>query len=399
MEAVPDEPATWDELHPLLRDSWHRSATHLVDPVRTVAPIELDEADLRSYRKAHPLAQVLPALDELLVRPASEAGLIVAIGDIHGRLMWVDGDRSMLRRAERSAFQPGANWSEHTVGTNAPGLSLASGRGTQVRADEHFVNAAHQFSCSATPIRHPGTGELLGVVDITGGKEAVATHSLPLLYAAVSAAEGQLKTLQAVPAPESAQLRILGARAPTLTTKSGQAELARRHAEILLLLAWNTVRPGNHGLSAAELSELLYGTADRDVTLRAELVRLRTALKGSAAQGQVDILSRPYRLSAGVNVDAIQVEAALAEGDRDTALAAYQGQILPASEAPGIIENRRALSALLRESIVSDGTAQQLWHYLQLAESQGDTEAVYTALKLLPADSPQRAALVARMQP
>lgn len=399
MTAVPDERATWIQLDPMVRESWHRSAAHLVDPVRSVAPIEVSDADLRSYREEHPLASVVPVLDRLLVQPASQAGLIVAIGDVNGRLMWVDGDHSMLRRAEMSAFQPGANWSEQAIGTNAPGLSLASGKGAQVRTEEHFVSAAHQFSCSASPIRHPLSGELLGVVDITGGQEAVATHALPLLYAAVAAAEAELATLQAPLSSPLVGLHTLGALTPALRTSHGEVDVAHRHAEILLLLAWHTARPGAQGLRSGELAELLYGTAERGVTLRAELVRLRRVLKASPVLGRIDVLSRPYRLSAELAVDALQVASALANGDRDAAMAAYAGQVLPGSEAPGVIEIRRELSALLRESILSDGTAHQLWRYLQLAEADGDSEAVYTALKLLPSDSAHRAALVARMQP
>ncbi len=59
---------------------------------------------------------------------------------------------------------------------------------------------------------------------------------------------------------------------------------------------------------------------------------------------------------------------------------------------------RHRLSVLLREALLSDGSGQELWRYLQLPETEGDQDAVYTALRALPADSPQRAALVARMQ-
>ncbi len=50
----------------------------------------------------------------------------------------------------------------------------------------------------------------------------------------------------------------------------------------------------------------------------------------------------------------------------------------------------------MRETMLADGSAEDLWRYLQLPETTGDLQALYTALKLLPTDSPQRAALVAR---
>lgn len=394
MKAVPDEPATWDRLSPGLRESWGRSAASLTDPASAVAPMDFDGADLNSYRRDHVLARVLPVFRRLLVSPAAEAGLVVAIGDARGTLLWVDGDRPMLRRAEARAFQAGANWSESAIGTSAPGIVLATGHGAQVHQEEHYAYAAHPFSCSAVPIHHPHTGELLGVVDLTGGQQAVATHSLPLLFAAVSAAEAELKTLE--PPRGSPQLRTLGTLSPHLEVGGDRISLSLRHAEILLLLVWYQRWRGAPGLTAEELAQHLYGEAGHEVALRAEMVRLRRRLRARALAGSVDLLSRPYRLEPELDTDAVQAAQALTAGSRSSALDIYGGQLLLASEAPGVLEVRRELSALLRESLLADGTGQQLWRYLQLPEASDDAAAVYAALRQLPRESPLRAALVAR---
>ncbi|MDS1269617.1 GAF domain-containing protein [Lipingzhangella sp. LS1_29] len=397
--ARPDEPQTWSALPPLLRDSWQRSSSYVADPARALAPIEFPEDDLADYRRTHPLAVVRPVLDQLLLRPAADAGLIVAIGDAHGRLLWVDGAPAMLRTAENSVFQAGANWSEQAIGTSAPGTALATGRSVQVRQEEHFAAAAHQFSCSATPIRCPHTGAQLGVVDLTGGAEAVATHALPLVNAAVSAAEAELRMWPA--ARNRPRLTTLGSLAPQLSAGAADEPLALRHAELLALLAWDAARhrgARGAGLSAAQLANDLYGEPGHEVALRAELVRLRKLLRSRPAAGEVDLRSRPYRLSGQLDLDAVLVADALTRGDRSTALDLYGGMLLPSSEAPGIMAIRHELSVLLRETIVQDGSAAELWRYLQLEEARGDEEAVITALRLLPPDAPQRAALVARQR-
>lgn len=399
MRAVPDQPSTWASLRTDLRESWHRSAAHLQNPDSAVAPVDLRQDALDELRRTHPLRQVLPIFEQLLVNPASEAGLIVAIGDAHGHLLWVDGDRTALRRAESSAFQPGAKWSEDAIGTSAPGLCLATGRGAQVHQEEHFAYSAHQFSCTAAPIRNPHTGKLLGVVDLTGDEKAVATHSLPLVYAAVSAAEAELKVLTG--GTGAPKLLTLGTSRPTLTSSSGHVILPPRHAEILTLLAWQGhLEPGG-GLGSSRLAELLFGEPGHEVSLRAEMVRLRKLLRSALAPGP-DLLSKPYRLDCHVDLDAVLVHQALVSGDRDAALDSYGGALLPSSEAPGVIDLRRYLAAEMREAVLSDGTAEQLWRYLQLPEAADDELALYTALKLLPANSPQRSSLVARatvMQP
>ncbi|WP_147106757.1 GAF domain-containing protein [Nesterenkonia populi] len=401
MRAVPDQPDTWGSLRQDLRESWHRSAAYLGDPGVALAPVELPDEDLSELRRTHPLRQVLPVFEQLLIRPASEAGLIVAIGDAEGRLLWVDGDQGALRRAEASAFQPGARWSEQAIGTSAPGIALATGRGSQVHQDEHFAFSAHQFSCSAAPIRNPHTGSVVGIVDLTGDEKAVATHSLPLIYAAISAAEAELKVLTADSGLP--QLITLGTLRPLLGRSAARERLSLRHAEIMTLLAWHGQLSDQGGLTSAELAELLFGEPGHEVTLRAEVVRLRRMLRSApASSGGTDLLSKPYRLDRPIEVDAVLVHQALIAGERDFALDLYGGALLPASEAPGVAELRRQLSVELREAMLADGTPEQLWRYLQLSEAAEDEEAVYTALRVLPADSPQRSSLVARatvMQP
>lgn len=400
LRALPDEPLSWSSLHPILRESWRRSSTYVNDPGEALAPIDMTETDLREYRRNHPLATVLPVFERLLIEPATQAGLIVAIGDAQGRLLWVEGDRSTRRRAEASAFQAGANWSERAIGTSAPGTALATGGGVQVHQEEHFALVAHQFSCSAVPVHCPHTGGLLGVVDLTGGAAAVATHSLPLVQAAVSAAVAELRALPAMIAEEP-QITSLGCPSPSISTGSLTASLSLRHAELMVLLTWYGPGPDDRretGLTAAALAEMVYGEPGHEVALRAELVRLRKMLAGTSASGTLDLQSRPYRLTGEVGLDAQRVVTALATGDRDTALDFYGGPLLPQSDAPGIARLRTEMSMLIRESMIQDGSAGQLWRYLQLDEACHDREVVMTALRILPPDSPQRAMLMARMQ-
>lgn len=392
--AVPDQPETWSSLSPQLQESWRRSAQFLAHPSEAIAPVDMNDDEVRAYREVHPLHIVLPIFRQLLITPAAEAGLIVAIGDADGRLLWVDGDRPTLRKAEAAAFQPGATWSEQAIGTSAPGLALATGRGAQVSQQEHFAHAAHQFSCSAAPIHNPHTGAVLGMVDLTGDHRAVATHALPLIHAAICAAEAELRVLPAHTG--LIQLNTLGTLRPQLGSAAQWHSMSLRHAEILTLLSWHS-GDRRDGLGAAELAEALFGEPGHEVALRAEIARLRKHVANLHLSSHLSIESKPYRLATTVEVDALTVLTALAAGDRSTALDIYGGELLPVSEAPGVVELRRYLSRALRESVLSDGSAEDLWRYLQLPEARQDTEAVYTALRVLPAAAPQRAALVARM--
>jgi hypothetical protein len=387
----------------VVEESWQRSLLLELDPDHPLARLELDSAELREYRDAHPLALALPTIQRLLVRHTLDAGLIVAIGDRAGRLLWIDGDRELKRRAEGMLFVEGADWSERTVGTSAPGTALALDRGVQIRGAEHFSRIVHPWSCSAVPVHDPDSGAILGVIDITGGADAVAPATLPLLEAAVAAVEAELRIRRLdeiartrtpqrhTETPRSPVLSVLGRDGARLEAGGRAVELSARHAEILTLLAWHA-----EGLSAESLAALLYGRDDAVVTLRAEMVRLRRAL--GAVDPSLAPLSRPYRLGRRLDLDAVRMLAFLDRGAHRVALGAYDGPVLPSSRAPGIREIRAEVSERLRQALLTDASVDTLLAYARTDETAYDAEVWRECLRLLPPRSPKRAAVVARLE-
>lgn len=393
-------------LRPVVRASWERAIRGAIDPDRALPRLELDEQEFRDYRDGHALAQVMPVVRRLLVNGADDAGLIVAVGDEHGRLLWVEGDPSLRHRAEEMLFVPGADWSEPVIGTSAPGTALQLGRAVQIRGAEHFNRIVHPWSCTAAPVHDPETGALLGVIDITGTDHAVAPHTLSLVSATVAAVEAQLRiaslesTVRATlrrsrlssaaparrPATAVTRLTVLGQGRPRL----GDLELSPRHAEILALLAWHP-----SGLGAERLAALVYEADASPVTLRAELVRLRRALE---AAGEPALESRPYRLGRPVELDAAVVARALTQGALRRAEERYAGPVLPASTAPGIVELREELAGRVRESMLSDASPEMLARYAEREECRYDVEVWRALLAVLSPRSPRRASVVAHLE-
>ena len=389
-------------LRPVVRASWERAIRGAIDPDRALPRIDLDEDAFREYRASHALAPIMPVIRRLLVDGADDAGLVVAIGDAHGRLLWVEGDAGLRRRAEDMLFIAGADWSEATIGTSAPGTALELDRAVQIRGAEHYNRIVHPWSCTAAPVHDPASGAILGVIDITGTDHAVAPHTLSLVSATVAAVEAELRIaslestvratlrrsrMTAVPAPKPTRttLTVLGERRPRL----GSQELSPRHAEILTLLAWHP-----RGIGAERLADLLYEGEASPVTLRAEIVRLRRALEaaGSALE------SRPYRLGRQVDLDAASVARLAGQGALRKALERYAGPVLPASVAPGIVELREELEGRLRESLLSDGSPELLLDYAERDEHRYDTEVWRALLEILPPRSPRRASVVAHLE-
>lgn len=402
--------AAQQTLRPVVFDSWLRSRRRTLDPDRTPDLLALSTEELHELRRVHPLAQVLPVVQRLLLDEATDSGFIVAIGDAAGRLLWVDGDARLRAQAEDMGFTAGMDWSEAAVGTSAPGSAIALDHAFQVLGAEHYNRSVHQWSCTAIPVHHPDDGSILGVIDVTGGDSAASPHLLPLVEATRSAVEAELQLAalrvrieQDRVAPGKGRSRgsgsarshaprlVLLGRDPGILEFSGAAlPLTGRHAEILLALA-----EAPRGLSAAVLAEQVYGDAGSEQTLRAEVVRLRKWLKIHA--DAIDLESRPYRLSGTIRIDAREMLSALERGAHRLALAAYEGAVLPHSEAPVVLSLRGDVDATLRESMLQSAAAEPLFEYAQHWAAD-DAEVWHTLLGILPQLSPKRARVVARLE-
>lgn len=374
-------------IDPVVADSWRRSLRSGVDPDTPHPQVALADAELAGYRAAHPLAVVMPVVRELVVDGAADDGLVVAVSDEIGRLLWVEGNRRLRGTVDRVGFVEGAVWGEESVGTNAPGTALATRRAVQVIGAEHYSRPVQELSCAAAPIRDPGTGRVLGVLDVTG-RRAAATHVvLSLVRATVATVERELATRAAAAAHPTGvapvDLCVLGR--PVLRGTAGDRPLSLRHAEILLLLAEHP-----RGLAADELAVLLHPGELSDVTVRAEVSRLRHVV-GPLLAG-----SRPYRLARPLRTDADEVRAALAAGDVRSAVAAY-APLLPRSVAPGVEQLRAELSAEVRAAVLSSADPDALDAWVRGPDGADDHAAWTRLLGVAPAGSPQAVRARARV--
>lgn len=401
----------------VVRESWSRAEERRLDPDQLLAPLLFESGELRDYRDSHPLAQVMPVIRKLLVDDADdESGMLVAVGDAMGRLLWVEGDQGLKSRAESMMFVEGSDWSEAVAGTSAPGTALTLNHAIQIRRDEHFNRLVHAWSCTAVPVHDPETKAIIGVIDITGGEQAVDRHTMPLMVATAHAVENELllqrlKHRTDVTAQEDqrssvvmfnalrfapknstrATMHVLGRDTALLTVGDASLELTMRHAEIMTLLA-----SYRSGLSAERLSELLWGDPSATNRLRPEMVRLRKILDdfhpGFAPH------SKPYRLPKEVELDAQHVVALLDRGAHRAALAAYRGEILPGSQAPGVDAVREEVSLHLRESMLADASLEVLLEFANSAEGLHDLDVWKQVLRMLAPKSPKRSRVVAHIE-
>lgn len=379
-------------------ESWNRSLDRLRDPAGVRIQVAYEADQLAEVRRRHPFHSIMGLLRSHLIEPAKEAGLLVALGDEQGRLLWVEGERAVRSRAETMGFLPGTDWSEDVMGTSAPGLALRTGSAVQISQAEHFSADVHSWSCSAVPVTHPLTGKVLGIIDVTGGDDAVSSIVLPLLNSTAQAAGAGLSKLYM---PDSAGMTSAAGRTdtylsvtgptPELTAPDGKRlALSKRHAEILLLLHRNP-----SGITGSGLVDQLWPLGGSEVTVRAEITRLRRTIEHL---GDIHIDARPYRLQGHFGSDVERVHQALGRGDVETALGLYRGRVLADTDAPGVREVSSELEALMRESLLQNGTWQQLWRYAALPDSRDDVEVLMAVLRLAPPEAPERNAAVVRLE-
>ncbi|SFL76528.1 sigma-54-dependent Fis family transcriptional regulator [Geodermatophilus ruber] len=142
--------------------SWTRSRLWEVDPDRLDLLLDADlERDTLLTRAAEP---VLRDIADLFATEPVSVILCDAKGVVLSRRT---GDSGLEQHLDRVWLAPGFSYAEEYVGTNGIGTALEGRRPAQVFGHEHYVEHLEDLACAGVPIRHPMSGKVLGVVDLT----------------------------------------------------------------------------------------------------------------------------------------------------------------------------------------------------------------------------------------
>src|SRR5918996_5128857 len=176
-------------------DSWQRSLEAGVDPSgNRLAPVSVDRDEASKRWEVHPLREAAPLIRHCLASIADESEHLIVVSDAEGVLLQLDGNAKVRSQAADSMnFTEGALWSEEGAGTNAVGTALAADHAVQIFATEHYNEVVQAWTCSAAPVHDPETGELLGVIDLTGLERNVHPDSLAVAMTTARAVEGHLR--------------------------------------------------------------------------------------------------------------------------------------------------------------------------------------------------------------
>ncbi|MFP3463078.1 transcriptional regulator [Arthrobacter globiformis] len=390
---------------PSLVTSWQRSLALGIDPDRHRPVHRHDVSEARLLGADHRLAVVMPALSQLLADETTDGRHLLIVTDHLGEVLWRIGSRHALRQADSLEFVEGADWSESGVGTNAISEALFTGTPAQLFSAEHLVRTHHDWACTAAPIRDPFTGDVLGVLDVSGPIQSMTPDSLRMVRCGVRLAEELLKSAGApatasrpertrsVPAAEVRStsrrltLRILGDK-PTAEVDGGPPlALTLRRAEILAMLASRS-----SGWSAEELAYELYGEDGAAASVRTEMHRIR-GLIGNVVE------PNPYRFAAGVQVetDASMVASHLRAGRVADALAAYPAKLLTRSANFAIELMRDELNEAVGASVRASGMIDLILRWCSTDMGAADSAAAAALERVGGADDPRFQLVRAKM--
>lgn len=153
--------------------SWNRSRDWRVPADHIHLPYDGDlDDDSALIRSA---GQVLDGV----TGPLSTEPVSIIVCDAQGTVLRRDtGEAELERHLDRVFLAPGFSYAEQHVGTNGIGTALESGGPAQVFGHEHYVEHLEDLACAGVPIRHPVTGKVSGVVDLTCWRRDAGTIML-----------------------------------------------------------------------------------------------------------------------------------------------------------------------------------------------------------------------------
>jgi transcriptional regulator of acetoin/glycerol metabolism len=284
-------------VRPPIADSWRRARALGISTSLQVRPVAHGLDRLLASQVRQSLVAAAQKVMTTLADQSDSLALTLTVTDADGLILGQSGDAAMLARGARMGIVPGTRWAEFDVGTNGIGMALTSGQTMQVFAAEHFCEAFHGLTCTAAPVRHALTRQVLGVVDVTASYDEATSNVRALTAQSAELIQRELR-----------ELMIAGDRQLLEALSSVREGLAAYATD---LHGRRTI--GNHGATAMIAPEdhaALWGLVQRALAApdqrfipymlcsgRAVLVQIYPVLLGDEPVGSLVILRDPRRVA------------------------------------------------------------------------------------------------------
>lgn len=404
-------------VRPAILASWSRSKDRGV-PVDGLAVPYRPDVDT-----ATPLARAgLRVLDDLDDAFAGEPVSLV-LCDVDGTVVFRrTGDSELARALDRVSLAPGFSFAEQHVGTNGIGVALAGSGPARVFGPEHFAEHLEHLACAAAPVRHPLTGQVAGVVNLTCRQPDAGAL---LLTTAVSLARQIREALR----DEAARRERILLDGFLAACRDGAGAVLAAGPDVVLAnrLAQQSLRPEEQQLLVAEaMAALASGRAevvvdlddgqraqvhcsptsgavrDSDVVLRVQLsarLDLPGAVSRTTARRSAGPFAGPRQAVRSAADQWLVLTGEPGAGRTRLALQAGSGTVLDVAEVPlkAVLGVLRPGARVVLEQVDGLGAAQLQWLTARLKEVVGVPDrpvVVLTTAPLAPAPDPAFAQLL-----
>jgi transcriptional regulator of acetoin/glycerol metabolism len=179
-------------LRPEIAHAWLRCRKAGVDPFAGRSQVIMSKPELdRLLAKRKSLIDVARPFMEKLYQFMASSSFVVVLCDERGYLLETVGEPGIIKNSPDINFRQGALWTEQEIGNNGVGTALFLQRPFQVSGGEHYCQKEHPWTCSGAPI-FSESGQMIGVLEMSGPVEATHQHTLGMVVAAAEAIQQQL---------------------------------------------------------------------------------------------------------------------------------------------------------------------------------------------------------------
>ncbi|MDA8235978.1 MAG: sigma-54-dependent Fis family transcriptional regulator [Clostridia bacterium] len=178
-------------VRPVIAGSWKRCSNYNIDPFAQSGKEFLKGTEFQErFNRHYNLIRVALLFMQMLIKICGE-DFVAVLGDEEGIILEDYGKSETLEWAKKHRIGKGFNLGERVVGTNTLGTVSVERVPIQVLAKEHYCKVFHEWTSSAAPI-FGTSGDLIGVLCISGHYNKVHPHTLGMVIAAAKAIENQL---------------------------------------------------------------------------------------------------------------------------------------------------------------------------------------------------------------
>jgi transcriptional regulator of acetoin/glycerol metabolism len=179
-----------DEMvRPFILDRWKAAMERGIDPMLLAAPLGAAPDEIENILDVDAFAQAGRRVLDDVAQPVAQEGHVLLLTDASGRILYGTGHPGLMEDLRAANACPGGIWDESAAGPNGIGTAVNCRKPVVVFGPEHFCERWQRWFCFGAPIQNRVTGELLGIVDVTGYAERLRSNQQPLVLSLARAIE------------------------------------------------------------------------------------------------------------------------------------------------------------------------------------------------------------------